>query len=107
MKTLHRENVEEHSEDEQAWGDWLVESDSCPSSDDSNWINVDSDAAGNLEISDSGDEVIRGEVGSPESYQQSSGRVSSLATTKVGNLSRVPCEGLLTPLRYLRQRILL
>jgi protein SDA1 len=85
LKSLPAENFE--AGDEQAWDNWLVESDSEPSSDESDWINVESDGSNNLEVSDSDSEMADGESGFARSnrHEQSSARVSSLATTKVRN----------------------
>lgn len=87
MKSLHTENLGEDAEGEQAWDDWLVESDSDSSSDESDWIDVKSDGSNNLDISDSDSEMANGEPGFARSYEheQSSVRISSLATTKVRN----------------------
>ena len=71
--------------DERAWDNWLVESDSDPSSDESDWINVESDGSNNLEITDSDSETVGGK---PDQHEQSSVRVSSLATTKVSGAPR-------------------
>jgi hypothetical protein len=83
--------VEEDPVDEQAWDNWLVESDS-DSSAESEWINLESDGSDNLKISDSDSEIVEDEPGPAKSdqHKQPPARVSSFATTKVGNVPRVP-----------------
>lgn len=107
LKSLHTESLEEELEYGQGWDNWLVESDSS-SSDESNWINVESDESKNLEIRDSDDEATNGEFDFTRSdrHDEPSTRVSSLATTKVMNApaSRMKCR--LMSVRYLRQQIL-
>jgi len=86
LKSLRTANSEEDAEDEQAWDNWLVESDS-DSSDSSDWINVESDGSNNLDISDSDNEMADGDPGFARSgqHEHSLARVSLLATTKVRN----------------------
>ena len=85
MKSLRAESLEEDVEDERAWDNWLVGSDSDPSSDESDWINVESDGSNKLEISDSDSEMADGKPGFARSdqHERPPVRVSSLATTKV------------------------
>jgi hypothetical protein len=109
LKSLRTEGFEEEAGDEQAWDNWLVESDSDSSSDASDWINVDSDGPNNLEISDSDSEMAASEpvfAGSDQRGQPPV-RVSSLATTKVRNAPNVPHETRadFSP-RYSRRQIL-
>ncbi|KAF9792317.1 SDA1-domain-containing protein [Thelephora terrestris] len=84
LKSLDTENVGEDSRDQQAWENWLVESDSDSSS-EPDWINVDSDGADNLEISDSDSETADVEPVSTSSDQrgQLPAGVPSLATRKI------------------------
>lgn len=84
LKSLRTENAEEDTEDDQAWDDWVVESDSDSSSEGSNWIDVESDGSDNLGISDSDNEIADGVPISVGPGQHSPPtRVSLLATTKV------------------------
>jgi protein SDA1 len=100
--------VGEESRDQQAWENWLVESDSDSSS-EPDWINVDSDGTDNLEISDSDSETADAEPVSTSSDQcgQLPAGVPSLATRKARNVPRVHTNFWLMPHRYLRQQILL
>jgi len=84
LKSLRTDNLEEDIECEQGWDNWLVESDSS-SSDEPNWINVESDGSNDLEISDSDDETANGEYGFTrcDQHDEPPARVSSLATTKI------------------------
>ena len=99
--------MEEDTGYEQGWDNWLVESDSS-SSDESNWINIESDDSNNLEISDSGDETANCEYSFARSdkHVEPSTRVSLLATTKVTNAPVSHKKFRLMPFRYLRQQIL-
>ena len=105
MESLPAEGLGEQNE--QAWDNWLVESDS-DSSGESDWINVESDGSNNLEIGDNDSEMASGEPdsGKLDQHEQSSARISSLATTKVDVpriLYRTRPDVLL---RYLRRQIL-
>lgn len=80
LKSLRPGNVEEDPEDDEAWGNWLIESDFDSSSEGSDWVNVESDGSDNLEISDSDDEMA-----DDDQPKQLPMRISSLATTKVRN----------------------
>ena len=83
LKSLRTENVEGGAEDEQGWDNWLVESDSGSSSEESDWIDVESDGSNDLQISDSDNEIANGD---PDQHKQPPARVSSLATAKVRNV---------------------
>lgn len=110
MKSLRTGSLGEYAEDEQAWDNWLVESESDSSSDESDWINVESDGSNDLEISDSDNEMggCNPDFARSDQHEQSSTRVSSLATTKVGKILRIPYEPQFnTSRRYLHQPILL
>lgn len=88
LKSLRTKNAEEGTEDDRAWDDWLIESDSNSSSEGSDWIDVEPKGSDNLEISDSDNEVADGEPGSVRSDQHKDPpmTVSALATTKVRNV---------------------
>jgi protein SDA1 len=80
-------------DDDDAWREWEVESDSSESSSDSNgWIDVSSDDEQDITIDDSDGERI--DSSKPmEQEQEEAGpakRVSTLATTKVCDLHFQP-----------------
>jgi protein SDA1 len=80
-------------DDDAAWREWEVESDSSESSSDSNgWIDVSSDDEQDIAIDDSDGERV--ELSKPmEQEQEEVGpteRVSTLATTKVCDLHIQP-----------------
>lgn len=84
LKLVRAENMEEDGDDEQAWDNWLVDSNS-DSSDESDWINVESDGPDNLEISDSDGEIAgdKPDTAVFRLQKQPPTRLSSLATTKI------------------------
>lgn len=85
MKQLRKEDgLESDEDDESKWEGWDLESDSTESSDDEDWIDVDSDSGKDIVFSDSDDGDDKEEKRSPSEVQASqSSRHSMLATTKV------------------------
>lgn len=81
--------------DEAAWNGWDVESDSSEESGSDGWMDVDSGGEDNLDISDSEDEAEKASGTKPSDGTSEAApeagpdpnRVSTLATTKVGELS--------------------
>lgn len=108
LKDIRPESLENNAGDEQGWDNWLVESDSDPPSDESDWINVVSDGSNDLEISDSESEIADGEpdLAAPDQHEHPLARRSSLATTKV-YIKTVPIQNSAdVSVRYLRRLIL-
>ncbi len=83
MKKLREEDgVEtEDDDDESKWEGWDVETDSSDSSDEEDWINVDSND-NDIVVTDSEDEEKPTEE-SPKAESSQPLRVSTLATSKV------------------------
>jgi len=85
LAKLQEENPGDNGEDDEAaWKDWDIETDS-DSSDSDEWINADSDGPDHLSISDSEDEKDENTTSEPaaQGEPETSKRVSSLATTKI------------------------
>ncbi|KAG9220635.1 hypothetical protein CCMSSC00406_0003734 [Pleurotus cornucopiae] len=83
LKQLREEDgVEDKEDDETAWDNWDVESDSSDSESESEgWVDVQSEGGSDIEVSDSEDE--KDPEAKAEKEVDPADRISTLATTKI------------------------